>query len=185
MYHKMTPFIVLICNKESVHQVFLKCKLQIMQFTQQPKTSFSILEFAKYFLTSSALQTLVPSNLCLLFYLSCVLNISNVSNVSSNLNRLNTLRPYQKLVLISNAQNLISGYIQKSCVVEISTAPQPQKKSSLLESGCVQYLRFITRYLQILSMQQINGKFNVKTISNFDHTYLLSSVTSDHLQGDF
>ena len=87
------------------------------------KTLISILGFTKYFLTSSALQTLVPPNLCLLLRLSRILDIFNVSH-SSNLNRLNTLRPFQKFVEIDNAQNLGSGFIWQSCVVEINTAPQ-------------------------------------------------------------
>ena len=45
---------------------FLKSKLQIMKL----KTSTSILGFKNYFLTHSALQTLVPPNLCLLLGLS-------------------------------------------------------------------------------------------------------------------
>ena len=45
---------------------FLKSKLQIMKL----KTSTSILGFKNYFLTYSALQTLVPPNLCLLLRLS-------------------------------------------------------------------------------------------------------------------
>ena len=32
---------------------------------------------------------------------------------------------------------------------------------------------------------KINGKLNVKTINNFNHASLLSSMTNDHLQGDF
>ena len=102
-----------------------------MQFTHQPETSFSILEFTKHFLTSSTLQTFVPPNLCLLLRLSRILNISNVS-FSSNLNRLNTLRPYRKFVPINNAQNLSSGFIQQCCVVEINTAPQQSLRNGVL-----------------------------------------------------
>ena len=124
-FNEMTPFFVFICNKERerVHEIFLKPKLKskIMQFTHQLKTSFSILEFTKYFLTSSALQTLVPPDSYLLLRLSRILNISSVS-FSSSLNRLNTLRPDQKFVPIGNAQNLSSGFIQQSCVMEINTA---------------------------------------------------------------
>ena len=29
-YHEMTPFIVLICNKERVHEIIVKSKLYIM-----------------------------------------------------------------------------------------------------------------------------------------------------------
>ena len=47
----------------------------------------------KYFLTSSALQTLVPLNLYLFLRLSCLPNIFNVS-YSNSLNRLNTVSPY-------------------------------------------------------------------------------------------
>ena len=74
------------------------------------KNSTSVLGFKNYFLTYSALQTLVPPNLCLLLRLSQILNIFNVS-FSSSLNRLNTLSPYQKFVQIGNAQNLGSGFI--------------------------------------------------------------------------
>ena len=74
------------------------------------KTSTSILGFKSFFLTYSALQTLVPSNLCLLLFLSRILNIFNVS-FSSSLNRLSTLSPYQKFVQIGNTQNLCSGFI--------------------------------------------------------------------------
>ena len=66
MYHETTPFTVFVCNKKRAHEIFLKSKLQIMQL----KTSISSLEFAKYFLTSSALQALAPRSLLLLFCLS-------------------------------------------------------------------------------------------------------------------
>ena len=69
-----------------------------------------ILGFKNHFFTYSPLQTLVPSNLCLLLRLSQILNIFNIS-FSSSLNRLNTLSPYQKFVLAGNAQNLGSGFI--------------------------------------------------------------------------
>ena len=52
-----------------------------------------------------------------------ILNIFNVSFYSS-LNRLNAVSPYQKCVQTGDAQNLGSGFIQQSCVVEINTAPQ-------------------------------------------------------------
>ena len=61
-------------------------------------------------MTSSALETLVPSTLCLLFLLSGILNIFSVL-FSSSLNRLNALIPYQNFVQISNAQNLGSEFI--------------------------------------------------------------------------
>ena len=76
-----------ICSKEHLRttaSVYLKSKLSILRFT-------------KYFLTSSAVQTLVLPNLYLLLRLSCLLNISNVS-YSNSLNRLNGLSPYQKFV---------------------------------------------------------------------------------------
>ena len=73
-------------------------------------TSISVLGLIKYFLTSSALQTLVAPNLCLLLRLSRIVRIFNVS-FSSNLIRLNALSPYQKSVQIGNAQNLGSGFI--------------------------------------------------------------------------
>ena len=66
MYHETTPFIIFIYNKKRVHEIFLKSNLQIMQL----KTSTSILGFKNYFLTYSALQTLVPPTLCLLLRLS-------------------------------------------------------------------------------------------------------------------
>ena len=65
MYHDMTPFIVSIYKKRG-HEVFFESKLQIMEL----KTSVSILGFTKYFLTFSALQTLVRTNLYLLLHLS-------------------------------------------------------------------------------------------------------------------
>ena len=102
-----------------VHEIILKSKLQIMKL----KTSTSILGFKNYFLTSSALQTLVPPTLCLLLCLSRILNIFNVS-FSSSLDRLNTLSPCQKFVQIGNAQNMDSSFIWQSFVVEIKTAPQ-------------------------------------------------------------
>ena len=83
----------------------MRYKLQIMQL----KISTSLLGFKNYFLTNSALQTLVPPNLCLILRLSQILNIFNVS-FSSSLNRLNTLSPYQKFVQIGNAQNLGPGF---------------------------------------------------------------------------
>ena len=94
-----------VCNKRRVHEIFLKSKLQIMLL----KTSVSILGFKKYFLTSSALQTLVPPNLCLLLRLSRIPNIFNVS--LRILKRLNTLSPCQKFVQIGNAQNLGPDFI--------------------------------------------------------------------------
>ena len=66
--------------------MFLKSKLQKMQL----KISTSILGFKNYFLTYSALQTLIPQNLCLLLGLSQILNIFNVL-FSSSQNRLNTV----------------------------------------------------------------------------------------------
>ena len=81
------------------------------------------LRFTKYFLTSSALHTLLLSNLCLLLRLSRMLDISSVS-FSSSLNILNVLSPYQKFVQIGNTQNLGWGFIYQSCVVEINTAPR-------------------------------------------------------------
>ena len=83
----------------------------------------SLLGFKNYFLTYSALQILVPPNLCLILRLSQIPNIFNVS-FSSSLNRLNILSSYQKFVQFGNAQNLGSAFIQQSCVVEIKTAPQ-------------------------------------------------------------
>ena len=119
MHHKTTPFSVFISNKKTIYQIFLRSKLQIMKL----KTSTSILGFKNYFLTSSALQTLVPPTLCLLLCLSRILNIFNVS-FSSSLDRLNTLSPCQKFVQIGNAQNMDSSFIWQSFVVEIKTAPQ-------------------------------------------------------------
>ena len=111
MCHETAPLIVFIRNKKRVHEIFLKSKLQIMQL----KISTSILGFKNYFFTYSALQTLVPRNLCLLLRLSQILNIFNIF-FSSSLNRLNTLRPYQKFVEIGNVQNLGSGlYLAKLC----------------------------------------------------------------------
>ena len=92
--------------QKRVHDMFLKSKLQIMYL----KTSISVLGFTKYFLTSSALQTLVPPNLCRLLRLSRILNIFNVS-FSSSLKRSNALSPYRKFIQIGNAQNLGSGFI--------------------------------------------------------------------------
>ena len=93
-----TPFIVFICSKKRVHEISLKSKLQIMQL----KILASLLGFKNYFLTSSALQTLFPPNLCLLVCPSQILNIFNVS-FSSSLNRLNTLSLYQIFAQNSNA----------------------------------------------------------------------------------
>ena len=98
MYHETTPFIVFIYSKKRVHEIFLKSKLQIMLL----KTSISILGFKNYFPTSSALQSLIPPNLCLLLCLSRILNTFKVL-FSSSLNRLNTLSPYQKFLQIGNA----------------------------------------------------------------------------------
>ena len=47
--HEMTPFYCPIFNKERAHEIFLKFKLQIMQFTHQPKTSFLIFRIYKIF----------------------------------------------------------------------------------------------------------------------------------------
>ena len=74
------------------------------------KTFISILGFKKFFLTSSALQTLVPPDLCLLLRLSQIVNIFNVS-FSISLNSLKALSPYQKFVQIGNVQNLSSVFI--------------------------------------------------------------------------
>ena len=82
------------------------------------KTSISILEFTKYFLTSSALQNLVSPNLCVLLRLSRILNIFNVS-FSSSLNTLNALSPYQKLVY----KSAMHRTWVMALLVEINTAP--------------------------------------------------------------
>ena len=68
-----------------------------------------ILEFIRYFLTSSTLQTLVPPDLYLLLRLSRLLNISNVLH-SNSLNRLNALSPDQKFLPLDNVwvQDLFS-----------------------------------------------------------------------------
>ena len=87
------------------------------------KTSISILGFIKYFLTSSALQALVPQNPCLFLHLSRILNFFNVS-FSSSINRLTALSTYQKFVKIGSAQNLFSGFVFQSCVVDTNTAPE-------------------------------------------------------------
>ena len=91
-------FIVFICSKKRVHEIFLKSKLQIMQV----EILVSLLGFKNYFLTYSALQTFVPPDLCLLLHLSLILNIFNVS-FSSSLNRLNTLSLCQIFAQICNA----------------------------------------------------------------------------------
>ena len=87
------------------------------------KTLFSILRFKKDFLTFSALQALVPPKQCFFLRLCCIVNISNVSLYSS-LKNLNTLNSNKKSIHISNAQNLITGFILQSGVVEINTASQ-------------------------------------------------------------
>ena len=106
MYHETTPFLVFICNKKRLHEIYLKSNLEIMKL----KISTSNLESKNYFLNYSALKSLVPPNLCLLLRLSEILNIFNVC-FSSSLHRLSTLSIYQKLVQIGNAQNLGSGFI--------------------------------------------------------------------------
>ena len=87
----------------------------------QLKTSTSIFKKLFSYLLSFA-------NFSSTKFMSAFVSFSNTkySNISfsSNLNRLNTLSPYQKLVQISNAHNLGSGFIWQSCVVEINTAPQ-------------------------------------------------------------
>ena len=148
----------------------------------QLKISTSILGFKNYFLTYLALQTLVPPNSYLLLRLSPILNIFNVS-FSSSLNRLNTLSPYQKFVQIGNAQNLGSGCIQQSCVVEINTDHSITDKSSSFESRCYLIFEVHNTLITILLKQQMNETFKVKTIINFDHTPFLSSVKI--FQGDF
>ena len=127
--HTTTPFIIFTCNKKIIHEICLKSKPQIMQL----KTSTSILGFKNYFLTYSAMQTLVAPNLCLLLRLFQILNIFNVS-FSSRLNRLNTLRPYQKFVQISNTQNLGSSFVQQSSTKQRHRITD---KSSSFESKCV------------------------------------------------
>ena len=99
--------------------------LQIMKFTYQLKTSFSILGFTKYFVISS-----------LALDLSCILNISNIL-FFTRLNRLNALSIYQKFVPIDNAQNLSSGFFKQSCVVKIHNVLQNHCQSSSFESGWV------------------------------------------------
>ena len=75
---------------------------ELLLLLSEIQTTLSILKFTKYFLTSSALQALVPPNFYLLLRLSCLLNFSNVS-YSNSLNRLNGLSPYQRFVLMDNA----------------------------------------------------------------------------------
>ena len=129
------------------------------------KTSISILGFIKYFLPSSALQALVPPNPCLFLHLSRILNFFNVS-FSSSINRLTALSTYQKFVKIGSAQNLFSGFVFQSCVVDTNTAPEYNWQKFLLW----------THYLKILFTYQINGKLKAKTIINFDHTPIFPSA---------
>ena len=75
---------------------------ELLLLLSEIQTTLSISKFTKYFLTSSALQALVPPNFYLLLRLSCLLNFSNVS-YSNSLNRLNGLSPYQKFVLMDKA----------------------------------------------------------------------------------
>ena len=147
MYHKTAAFIVFICNKKRVHEIFLKSNLQIMQL----KISTSILGFKNYFLTYSALQTLVPPNLCLFLRLSQILNIFNVS-FSSSLNRLNTLSSYQKFVQSGNSQILGSVFIQQSCVVLHHNITD---KSSYFESRCYLILEVHDTLIANLPKQQM------------------------------
>ena len=87
------------CSEEHLRttaSVYLQSKLRIMKFLTSRK--LSILGFAMCFLTSSALQTLVPPYLYLLLRLSCLLNIPYYNS----LNRLNGLSPYQKFVPMDN-----------------------------------------------------------------------------------
>ena len=109
MYDETTPFIVFICNEKRVHEIFLKSKLQIMQL----KTSISILGFKNYFLTSSALQTLVPPNLCVLSCLSRILNIFNVSFFDS-LNRLSTVSLIKNFYKLAMQRTLVLALFSKA-----------------------------------------------------------------------
>ena len=109
-------------EKESSWDIFGIQTAENVIYTLTERFDFN-LGFTKYFITSSALETLVQSNLCLLLRLSWILDISSVS-FSSSLNILNVLSPYQKFVQICNAQNLGWGFIYQSCVVEINIAPQ-------------------------------------------------------------
>ena len=120
--HEMTPFYCPIFNKERAHEIFLKFKLQIMQFTHQPKTSFLIFRIYKIFFYLLSFANFSSSEFAFASYsrtkhFQCFF-------FSSSLNRLNTLRPHQTFVPIGNAQKLSSGFIQQCCVVELNTAPQ-------------------------------------------------------------
>ena len=84
------------------HEIFLKSNeawniSEIRtKFTHFPKTSFSILGFIKYCLTSSVSQTFAHPNFRFLLLRSPILNISIIS-FSSSLNRLNALSARHKL----------------------------------------------------------------------------------------
>ena len=87
----------------------------------QKKKKISVLGFIKYSLTSSPSQNFIPPNLCLLFLLSPILNISIVSFFII-LNWLNALSACHKLVPIGNAQNV--RHFLAELTAEINTVPQ-------------------------------------------------------------
>ena len=92
MYHETTPFIIFICNKKRAHGIFFEKKIT-NNVAENLDFDFRV---NKHFPTSSALQTSIPPDSCLLLRLSQILNIFNVS-YSSSLNRLNTISLYQNL----------------------------------------------------------------------------------------
>ena len=124
IYHEMTPFIVLICNKKRVHEI---------------ETANNVAENFNF--TSQGMKIIfLPTQLCKLQFHQIYVSFASFSNakyfqcfvLSSSLNRLDTLGLIKYFVLIK--------YLPKLAMHRTGSG------------------------LSILLKQQINGKFNIKTI---------------------
>ena len=139
----------------------------------QLKILTSILGFKNYLLpTQLGKLQFHQIYVCMLLPLSQVLNIFSLL-FSSSLNRLNALSPIRNLYKLAMCKTLVLVLfgiaVQQRQTLHHSITVPPLKVSGYL-------ILDIAHYLQILLKYQMNGKLNVKTINNFDHIALLSSV---------
>ena len=111
-YHEMIPFIVLLCNKDSLWNISEIQTTNNVIYTLAENLIFNF-RIYKIFFYLPALKILVPPNLCLLLRLSCILKISNVS-LSSSLNKSNTFSPYGTFVPIGNRRTWVQALFSKA-----------------------------------------------------------------------
>ena len=161
MCHETAPFTVFICNKKIINKIFLKSKLQIMKL----KISALMLGFKNYFLTYSALQTLVSPNLLLHF--QCFV-----------LQQPKQIKHFKFLSKIcTNRQCTEPGFWLYSAKLCSTLHHSITDKSSSFESRCYLILEVHNTLITILLKQQINGTFNLTSYPFF--------LPVELFQGDF